>query len=602
MTAIARALEPISVVEPAAAPFREAEFMPVDLDVERRGDGTVLIRSRVPLGDYESNIPRALAASAARQGNKTALAWRGQGGAWVTTSYAEFKRGVDAATQWLLDHVPRGRAMIVMAANTLPAATLTFAAYAAGVILCPVGVAYGMAGGDHARLRHVVAKTGPALIFCDAHPALAAAATSAAPGVPVVCPEPTLFDGPVTGWAEVAATVPRNVDAAIAAVDPGATASYMLTSGSTGLPKVVPATMDAIAACTKQGLLAIGKAAGWSGTMLDWLPWHHAAGASVLRATLLEGGSLHVDGGKPAPGLFEETIRNLREISVAYFNNVPLGYAMLVDAMEADPVLRASFFRDMRLMLYGGAGLPQHVHDRLQALAFAETGHRIHMTTGYGMTETVTGCMVIHFPTDKVGIGLPTAGLEVKLVPYDARYEVRLRGPNVMAGYLDEPARNAEAFDDEGFYRTGDLATFHDAADPGQGLAFAGRLAEEFKLSNGTWVYGGQTRDGLLKALAGLVGEVVLADDGRDYLTLLAWPAPGATLAAVVERLRAFNTGQRGGSATIRRVVLLDRPPSANANEISDKGTINRRAVVDNRVAELQALYADPPGPGVAVV
>lgn len=586
----------------AAAPFREAEFMPVDLDVERRGDGVIVLRSRVPLGDYEPNLARALAASIARQPDKSALAFRGAEGAWEHTSYAAFGQLVDAATQWLLDHVPRGRAVVVMAGNTLPAAVLTFACYAAGVIHCPVGVAYGMAGGDHARLRHVIAKTDPALIFVDAHPVLAAAVTAVAADIPVVCPDASLAAG-ATPWAEVVATVPTPaVAAAVAAVDPSTIASYMLTSGSTGLPKVVPVAQDNIAACTRQGLIAIGKAAGWGGTMLDWLPWHHAAGASVLRATLLEGGTLHVDAGKPAPGLFDQTIANLREIPVAYFNNVPLGYAMLVDAMETDAVLRRQFFSKLRLMLYGGAGLPQHVHDRLQAMAVAETGHRIHMTTGYGMTETVTGCMVIHFPTDKVGIGLPTPALEVKLVPYDARYEVRLRGPNVMRGYLDEPEKNRQVFDEEGFYRTGDLAQFHNPADPEQGLVFAGRLAEEFKLSTGGWVYGGQLRDALLKALAGIAGEVVLCDDGRDYLALLAWAAPGATLPDITERLRAFNAAQHGSGATVRRVRLLTAPPSADANEISDKGTINRRAVLDRRRAEVDALYAEPPGEGVGIV
>ncbi len=583
-------------------PFRAAEFMPVDLSVERRDNGTVMLRTKVPIGDYEPNLARAFAASAARQPNKSALAFRGPDGEWQHLSYAALKQQIDAATQWLLDHVPPGRAVIVMAGNTLPAAVLTFACYAAGVIHCPVGLAYGMAGGGRARLRHVVAKTGPALIYTDAHPALAASVIAVAGGIPVVAPDPALIPG-ATPWADLIAMVPTSaVAAAIAAVDPDAPASYMMTSGSTGLPKVVPTSQRNIAACTKQGLIAIGKAAGWGGTMLDWLPWHHAAGASVLRATLLEGGTLHVDAGKPAPGLFAETIRNLREIPVAYFNNVPLGYQMLVEAMETDDLLRQKFFSKLKLMLYGGAGLPQHVHDRLQAMAVAETGHRIHMTTGYGMTETVTGCMVIHWPTNKVGIGLPTAALEVKLVPYDARYEVRLRGPNVMRGYLDDPEKTAAVFDAEGFYRTGDLAVFHDDGDPGQGLAFAGRLAEEFKLSNGGWVYGGQLREGLLKALAGVASEVVLADDGRDYLTLLAWPVAGATLADVTERLRAFNAGQRGGSATVRRVRFLASPPSVDANEISDKGTINRRAVLDTRVADVDALYAEPPGADVGVV
>jgi feruloyl-CoA synthase len=339
--------------------------------------------------------------------------------------------------------------------------------------------------------------------------------------------------------------------------------------------------------------------------MLDWLPWHHAAGAGLLRATLLNGGTIYVDGGKPMPGLFEESLRNMREIPVAYVNNVPLGYAMLVDAMERDPVLRATYFSKLRLMLYGGAGLPQHVHDRLQQMAVEETGHRIHMTTGYGMTESVSGCMTIHFPTDKVGIGLPAPGLEVKLVPHDDRYEVRLRGPNVMRGYLDEPVKTAEAFDEEGYYRTGDLAVFHEDDRPEAGLAFAGRLAEEFKLSNGTWVYGGQLREALLKVLSPHVAELVLCDDNRDYLGVLAWGKPDAPddlLDLVAEQLRVFNAGQRGGSATVKRVALFDRPPNPGANEMSDKGTINRRAVLDNRPDDLERLYAAVPGDGVRAV
>jgi len=590
-------------MSPGDAPFREAEFLPVDLDVERRGDGSIVIRSRIALRDFDPNMPRAFAARAAQRGDARAIGWRDEAGDWAYRSYAALKRDIDGATQWMLDHLPRGAAMVVMAENSLPVAVLTFAAFAAGVVLVPVSVAYGMVGGDHARLRHVFAKIRPAAVYADPHPALAAAVRDvAAPETALLSTDPSAFGGG-TAYDAVIATAPTPaVAAAIDALDPDAVAIYMLTSGSTGLPKVVPQSMRALAACGAQGLDMIGKAAGWDQEMLDWLPWHHAAGASVLRTCLTEGGTLHIDAGKPAPGLFETSIRNLRDVSVAYFNNVPAGYAMLVDALERDAGLRASFFRKMRLMLYGGAGLPQHVYDRLQALAVAETGHRIHMTTGYGMTETVSGCMAIHFPTTRVGIGLPAPGLALKLVPHDGRYEVRLSGPNVMKGYLDEPERNAEAFDEEGYYRTGDVAVFHDEDDPGQGLAFAGRLAEEFKLANGTWVYGGALRAGLLAALDGLVSDLVLADDGRPYLAMLAWPRPGATLDQVAARLAAFNTGQRGGSATIRRVALFDSPPDPRAHEVSDKGTINRRAVLDHRAALVERLFADPPGEGVAEI
>jgi feruloyl-CoA synthase len=571
------------------APFREAKFMAVDLDV-RRQDGAVYLKSRVPLPAHDANLARALLARAEAKGGAAALKFRKQD-AWTSVSYREFAGLVCAAAQYLLDRGMTGKPLIVMAGNTLPAAVWTFAAYASGAIHTPVGLAYGLAGGDHARLRHVIAKTGAAMIYADPHPALQAAVSA--------CRTPGML---VADFAEAVTTEPTAmVDLSIGARDPAAVASYMLTSGSTGLPKVVPQTMAMIAAGGAQAIASIGQAANWGGTMLDWLPWHHAAGASVLRCTLLEGGTLHVDTGKPMPGLFDTTIRNLREVSVAYFNNVPSGYAMLVDALDHDPELRASFFKDMRLMLYGGAGLPQAVYDRLQAHAIAETGHRIHMTTGYGMTETVTGCMVIHFPTTKVGIGLPAPGLEVKLVPHDARYEVRLRGPNVMRGYLDDPVKNAQVFDDEGYYRTGDLALFHDDSDPGQGLAFAGRLAEEFKLSSGAWVYGGQLREQLLGALDGLVSDLVLADDNRPYLAVLAWPKAGTTLEAVVERLRGFNTMSHGGSSRIARVLLLDRPPSVDAHELSDKGSINRRAVLDARTSEVERLFADPPGADVGL-
>ncbi len=589
------------------APYREAEFMPVALDVERRDDGTVILRSRVALGHYEANLPMAFAQTAARCGTKPALAVRGPDGSWDYTSYAALKISVDAATQWLIDNVPRGCTMLMLTPNGVTAATLTFAAYAAGVILCPVSTAFGLTGGDHARLRHVIAKTQPALIFVDRNPKLAmTVASCAGDDVTIVTPDTSLFNREVTPLSAVLATKPTDAVAqAISAIDPRNVVSYMLTSGSTGLPKVVPQTMAATAACGQQALIAIGQAADWGGVIVDWLPWHHVAGASVLRSTLLQGGTLYVDDGKPVPGLFDETIRNLREIPIAYFSNVPLGYAMLVEAMEHDEALRRTFFSKMRLMLYGGAGLPQHVFDRLQEFAVAETGHRIHMTTGYGMTETVTGCMVIHFPTEQVGIGLPTPALEVKLVPQDARYEVRLRGPNVMRGYLDEPEKNAEVFDEEGYYRTGDLAVFHEAGDPGMGLAFAGRQAEEFKLSNGTWVYGGQLREALLKALAPLVTELVLCDDSREFLTLMSWPAAEVSdslLEDIVIRLREFNRNQQGGSATIRRVALLDQPPNVDAHEISDKGTINRRAVIDHRHEIVGRLYAAIPDDCIGIV
>jgi feruloyl-CoA synthase len=590
-----------AVLDKTLAPFRPAELMPIDLDVTRRDDGAILIASRIPLAAYNANLPAAFAKRAATSGDKPALAFR-KGEAWRYVSYADLKRDMDAATQWLLG-APAGPVMI-LAPNTAAFAVMTFAAQASGRAVCPVSITYAALGGDFGRLAHVIAKVSPAVVFAEDTRACAAALAHLDLGEAViVTTNPADLSKPSVAYADLLTTTPTPaVAASIAALNADDRAALMLTSGSTGLPKVVPITFRNLAANSIQCMQTIGKAAGWDNVMLDWLPWHHAAGAFVLRTTLLEGGTLHVDEGKPVPGLFDASVRNLRDVSVRYFNNVPLGYAMLADALEQDAVLRKTFFKDMRLMLYGGAGLSQAVYDRIQAMAVRETGHRIMMTSGYGMTETVSAFMVIHFETDKVGLGLPAPGAMVKLWPVGDRYEVRVKGPHVTTGYLDEPEKTAAAFDEEGFYRTGDLALFHDPSDPAKGLVFAGRAAEEFKLSSGTWVYGGALRDGLLKALSPHVTDLVLCDDGRPYLGVMLWAKPDAPRDELQERLAIFNRSQSGGAARVRRALVLREPPSPNAHEISDKGTINRRAVIDRRSVEVDRLFADDPDAQVMVI
>ncbi len=580
--------------------------MSVDLDVAEHADGTISLRTKVALPDYDANLPRVLAARAAREGDKTALAVRNAAGIWEHTSYTRLKRELDAVTQWLMDNIPRGTAILLIGPNTPAYATLTFAAYAAGVIVCPMGMASLQSAAGEVRLRHVMAKAKPAVIFADGTSVIQhVIAQVVDPSVQIVAYEPASYPRKSIAWTELVNTVPTpEVAKAIDNLDTSLPASYMMTSGSTGLPKLVATSLDNIAAVTIQSSIIFGPEV-YQGSIVDWLPWHHAAGAGVLRTTLFNGGSLYIDGGKPMPTLFDETIRNLREIPVAYFANVPQGFAMLVDAMERDALLRQRFFQDLRLMLYGGAGLPQPVYDRLQAMAVAETGHRIHMSSGYGMTETVTGCIAIHFPTDRVGIGLPPPGIDVKLVPNGGRYEVRLRGPNVMLGYVDEPEQTAKAFDEEGYYRTGDLANFHRRAHPDEGLYFAGRLAEEFKLLTGSWVYGGQVRDAVLEQLDGDVSEIVLCGENREYLAVMAWPkAPddGTLLARITAKLKLYNEAGAGSSVAIRRVVLLTTPPNPVAGEVSDKGTINRRAVLTDRADILEHLYAGDPGSDIGIV
>jgi feruloyl-CoA synthase len=592
---------------PGSVPFRQTDFLPVDLAVERRADGAIVLRSRIALREFEPCLPRVLAVQAQRLGNKPYLVQRrGPQREWTPHSYADTKRDTDAIAQWLIDRqIPRDRPILLLSGNSVAHALVKFGGMAAGVPACPVSSNYGLMDANFARLRHVVQLTRPGVVFVEQAKLYARALEQVDFGDAIILTA-TLEDAPrgAVSLADVLATpVTDAVAARIAALRGDDHAAYMLTSGSTGPPKAVVQTYANITANIAQALQTIGSAAGWHTTTMDWLPWNHVSGAFGKMNTLVAGGTLYIDEGKPVPGpLWQESLRNLREVAGAYYVNVPLGYQLLVEALEADEDLRRTFFRDLRVLLYGGAGLPQPIYERLQRLAVATTGNRIMLISAYGSTETTSGCLAIHFETDKVGLGVPMPGVSVKLVPVDERYEVRIAGAVVTPCYLRDPKRTAESRDEEGYYRMGDLAVFHDAQHPEQGLAFAGRLAEEFKLGSGTWVCGGQLRAELLRRLAPLVDELVLCGEGHTSIGVLAWPNRAALESsgvaglrgAIRERLAAHNAASPGASTAVRRVLLLQEPPNAGAHELSDKGTVNRSAVLVRRAADVERLYAEP--------
>jgi len=598
-----------------SVPFRQTDFLPVDLAVERRSDGAIVLRSRIPLQEFEPCLPRVLAAQAVRLGNKPYLVQRqGPQRVWTPHSYADTKRDTDAIAQWLLNRgIARDRPILLLSGNSVAHALVKFGGMAVGVPACPVSANYGLMDANFTRLRHVVQLTRPGVIFVENAKPFARALEQVDFGDAVVLTA-TPDDAPrgAESLASVLATpVTGAVAERIATLRGEDHAAYMLTSGSTGPPKAVVQTYANIAANIAQALQTIGAAAGWRGTTMDWLPWNHVSGAFGKMLTLVAGGTLYIDEGKPVPGpMWQESLRNLREVPGSYYVNVPLGYQLLVEALEADEDLRRTFFRDLRVLLYGGAGLPQPIYERLQRLAVATIGKRLMLISAYGSTETTSGCLAIHFETDRVGLGVPMPGISVKLVPVDTRYEVRIAGPVVTPCYLRDPQRTAESRDEEGYYRMGDLAVFHDPQRPEHGLAFAGRLAEEFKLGSGTWVSGGQLRAELLRQLAPLVDELVLCGEGHTSIGVLAWPnraslekAGVAGLhSAIRDRLAAHNAANPGASTSVRRLLLLQEPANAGAHELSDKGTVNRSAVLLRRAAEVERLYAEPAGIDVVVI
>lgn len=593
-------------------------FPPRSLTVTAGDDGSLLLSSGPQPVDLPLSVPGLVAERAAQLGDKSFIAERGADGEWQHTSYAEFKRLTDAVGAWLR---ARGRGddrILIVTANSTNQAILTYGAATGGVPVCPVSAQYALSPtGSYGRLEHVVGLLEPTLVFAEKVAPIAGALRQVLPdGVEVIATDPEAWPGAIS-WDEiVAAPVPDDFDATVAAIDPNTVWRYMLTSGSTGLPKLVTQTNRMWTALVDSARSIIGEASGWSVRTMDWMPWSHVSGASVLIGALGNGGTFYLDDGRPTPALFEKTLRNLAEVKPLFFANVPYAFGMLCDALEADAALREAFFAELQLCLYGGAGLAQPVYDRFQKMAEETIGERIMFTTGYGCTEATAGVMSISWPTTKVGVGLPMPGVDVKLVPLDAeRYEVRFRGECVMPGYLDNPEANARAFDDEGFYRTGDAIAFIDPDDPEEGFVFSGRLAEEFKLSTGTFVPGGRLHNEILAATSPVALENLVCGEGRDELGLLLWLNPAGVSAVLgvdgtpeelaadqrvidwlTERLRAASPRERGSAGHFTRFAILTAPPDVDAGEMSDKGSINQSISLRRRQADVEALYAGGPG------
>jgi feruloyl-CoA synthase len=577
--------------------------------------GSLVFRSAEPLGRYPRTVLDSVRAWARADPHRVLIAEREGGGEWRICRYGGAIGAADRVGQALLDRgLGPGRPLLVLSGNSVDHLIMTLGAMSAGIPVAPVSAAYSLQSQDHTRLRQIADLTDPGAVFADNAEQFGAAldATAGVPGGrgsrPVVVGSGRR-DG-ADHLSDLLATTPGPALAeASAAVGPDGLAKILFTSGSTGAPKGVLNTHRMLAANQQMIRQVWPFLAAEPPVIVDWLPWSHTFGGNHnLNMVLTNGGTLYIDGGRPVPALFGQTVRNLADVPPTVYFNVPAGYAQLVPALEADPAFADRFFCRLRLMFNAAAALPAGLRDRLGELAVRATGHPVPVTGSWGATETGPAVTAAHFAfTDARCIGAPLPGAEVKLVPAEEAYEIRVKGPMVTPGYLGRPDLTAAAFDAEGFYRSGDAVDRADPGDPDAGLVFRGRLAEDFKLTSGTFVRVGAVRTALLSAVP-LLSDAVIAGEDRPFACALGWLNPARAAARPDQELRpalaaalARHNQNAGSAARIERLLLLTEAADLDAGEITDKGYVNQRQVLRRRAGLVEQLYTDPPPAEVIV-
>jgi feruloyl-CoA synthase len=604
-----------------AAPLRPIAFGDPAVTVDRRGDGTIYLRPKIALGEYPVRLTDRLHYWARAEPNRLFMAERATGDGWRQISYAELLTSSRRIASALLERgLSAERPIVILSGNSIDHALLAFGALYAGIPFCPVSPAYSLISKDYGKLGFVMKLLTPGLVFADDAAKFADALSANVPDQTEIAASCGSVPGRQLTMLNDLLATPEHaaIDAAHDAIGPDTIAKFLLTSGSTGNPKAVINTQRMI--CANQVMLreTLAFLKDEPPVIVDWLPWNHTFGGNHnIGLTLYNGGSMYLDQGKPMPGGIEETVRNLREISPTVYFNVPKGYESLLPYLRDDKSLRAKFFHRLHAMFFSGAALSSFVWNSLDELAVQETGFRVPMLTGLGATETAPFFMSVRPATSRSGhVGLPVLGNDAKLVPNNGKLEVRAKGPNVTPGYWRQPELTAAAFDEEGFYKFGDAIKPVDPNDFSAGFDFDGRIAEDFKLASGTWVSVGPLRARFVAACAPLVRDVVISGINRDEISaivildldgcrfvnpslapddLAAAAADQLIRAAFRERLAKFLATSTGSSTRITRAVLLDTPLSIDRGEVTDKGSINQRAVLEHRSRLIDELYSPTP-------
>ena len=599
--------------------MHKSRILPADTVVEYRSDGSILARSPYTLGSYPTKITERLEHWAQVAPARVFLAARDQSGDWVTLTYADALRRVRSVARALIDRrLSNDRPVVILSGNSVEHGILALAAMYAGIMYVPVAPSYSLIARDFTTLRAMWDALRPGLVFAAEGPPFERALRSV--DVPELVTCAPLESFAATSFDELEASPASSaVDEAHARITTSTIAKLLYTSGSTGRPKGVINTQQML--CSNQEMLrtVLPLLAEEPPILCDWLPWNHTFGGNHnFGLVLYNGGTLYIDAGKPTATAFETTIRNLREIATTAYFNVPRGYDLLVPRLRADPEFCHHFVSRLKMLFCAAASLRQQIADDLTALATTASGTRIPFVTGLGATESAPFALCAG-DADFTGgrIGVPVPGVELKLAPVGQQMEGRLRGPNITPGYWADEALTEASFDEEGYYRLGDALGFFDPADPSKGFTFHGRIAEDFKLSTGTWVRVGPLRARLLAALGDLVHDVAIAGPDRDFVAVLIFPNADACRAAcdlasrdlpLVELIRSPALAARircaleemarnsaGLSTTVTRAMLMTQPPSIDAQETTEKGSINQKAVLANRAALVELLYAEQP-------
>ncbi len=597
---------------------RKVKFWEPLVKWDQREDGSWVIWQEGALTGVPDRLSDKIHHWADRIPDQTWMAERGPDGDWHRTSYAEMLRSIRSIGQALLDlNLSVDRPLVILSANSVAHGLMALGAQYVGIPSAAIAPAYSLVSKGHEKLLSVRDQITPGAVFVEDTAPFRDAIAHVFPDLPVLAVQGA---GTVMDWQTLIATpVTKAVDEANAATGPDTVAKFLFTSGTTGSPKAVIQTQRMMCANMEQVTDCYAFLRDEAPVILDWAPWNHvAAGNLVFNVAIYNGGTFYIDDGRPTKDLIGKTIRNLRDVGTNFYFNVPFGYEMLVEAMERDPDLARAFFGPMKLTYYAGAAMARHTWDALERLAVEATGERVMLATGLGTTETAPFAIFNTNPDAPAGcLGVPSKGITMKLVPTDGKWEVRMKGPNITPGYWRNDRLTREAFDDEGFYCLGDALRFVDERDPSKGFLFDGRVAENFKLSTGTWVSVGALRAKLTDALQGLARDAVIVGEGEDSLGALLVPfrpaieklVPGgaamedATLfahpdlqAKLAELLTAYNSTATGSSLRVPRAMVLRDPLDMDKGEVTDKGSVNQRAVRNHRADLVAQLYAGGAG------